>query len=803
MRTRRPVLLSLIALCVVGATLGVVTGSAFAAVPTTSNVSFSNVGVSTATLSAAIDPEGSATTYKFEYGPTSGYGSSTSTVTLAGGTEGVGVQAQLEGLQQGTPYHFRLVATNESGPSASTDATFTTFEPAFLGLPDNRGYEKVSANNNADGNVYFPIPVQMTSRAGARGLRNEQPFVAAEDGNALVYMGYPPEIGGTGHVAANGGDQYLARRYAGGGWNATNITPASEQDEDEGIYQGFSKDLSAGFLVSNKTKPLAAGAPAGGFQVPYLRDFASESYTPLLTVTPPHRGINEFHATGIVPNSLFGAEPQYVGSSADLKHVLWMANDALTANAVDGGEEENNLYDTHEGQLTLVNVLPDGSSEPSAIFGGPTPAPYTFEEGIPPFSHAISEDGSRIFWTDLNNGNLYMRESGTTTVQVDASVGGGGQFWTASADGSKVLFTKGGDLYEYDVNGGRTTDLTPNGEVQGVVGATDDLSYIYFVANAALAPGSAQQTCGAEEGRCNLYVLHGGDPPKFIGALSHRDNETFPTSFYELAGDWQAGLGSKEAGITPDGRHLVFVSVEPLTGYANDGAAEAYIYDYESGELHCASCNPTGEPPRGRIGRKVTSAWLPISHMNDYTPRWISADGNRVFFDSLDALVPQDTNGWNDVYEWERDGSGSCTTPSGCIYLLSGGTSAEGAYLLDASANGNDVFLATRAQLSPEDQNENVDAYDLRVGAATPAVVPQCTGTGCQGVPSAPPVFSTPSSVTYNGVGNFASPAKSAPKARKPKSRGRKRKTPAKHSRKAHKAGRRAHRQTNGNGRGK
>ena len=779
---------------VAGTTFG--SDNTFSTAPVADIESESIAGVANteATLEARVNVFGTQSTYHFEYGPTISYGSVTPEEALSSGA-----QVKLDGLLAETAYHFRVVIENQYGTVDGKDATFTTAPTPSLNLPDSRGYEKVSPNNNADGNVYAPAPINLTT---FEADFNEQPYVAAEDGDALVYMAYPSETGGNGHEGGGNGNQYLARRLPGGGWGATNVSPPSDEFEDVSVYQGFSPNLSTGILVSSKEKPLAAGAPEGGFRVPYLRDFESETYRSLLTVTPRNRTIYSFSAYGIPTNSVIrGAEPAYVGSSANLEHVLWMANDALTPNAVDGGEEQNNLYDTHQGLLTLVNVLPDGSSEPNAIFGGPVPSPYGAEESLPPFSHAISEDGSRIFWTDLNNGNLYLRENGATTVQVDAGVGGGGQFWTASADGSKVLFTKAGDLYEYDVNSAQTIDLTPGGEVQGVVGATSDLSYIYFVADGVLAPGAAQQTCSGEIGHCNLYALHAGDSPKFIGMLSRKDNDTVPTSFYRHAGDWLAGMGNKEAEVTPDGRHLVFVSVESLTGYTNDGAAEVYVYDYESGELHCASCNPTGEPPTGRVGGTVSSAWLPISHMNDYTPRWMSADGNRVFFDSLAALVPEDTNGQNDVYEWERDGSGTCTTRTGCIYLLSGGTSPEGSYFLDAGANGNDAFLATRAKLASEDQNNNIDAYDVRVGAPRPPVVSQCTGTGCQGIPSSPPVFATPSSVTYNGVGNFAAPGKSTPKTKKAKAK--KRKKIKKHKRKSHKASVRAHRLGNGNRRSK
>jgi hypothetical protein len=48
--------------------------------------------------------------------------------------------------------------------------------------------------------------------------------------------------------------------------------------------------------------------------------------------------------------------------------------------------------------------------------------------------------------------------------------------------------------------------------------------------------------------------------------------------------------------------------------------------------------------------------------------------------------------------------------------------------------------------------------YDARVGGGFPETTTACTGTGCQGVPPGSPVFATPSSVTFNGAGNFAQP---------------------------------------------
>jgi hypothetical protein len=102
---------------------------------------------------------------------------------------------------------------------------------------------------------------------------------------------------------------------------------------------------------------------------------------------------------------------------------------------------------------------------------------------------------------------------------------------------------------------------------------------------------------------------------------------------------------------------------------------------------------------------------------------------------------------------------------------LSDGKSTDYSYLADASASGNDVFFVTRGQLVPQDQNEKMDLYDARVDGGFPDVKSGCTGSGCQGVPPAPPIFATPSSVTFSGVGNLEPPpvtaAKSKPKPKK------------------------------------
>jgi hypothetical protein len=189
-------------------------------------------------------------------------------------------------------------------------------------------------------------------------------------------------------------------------------------------------------------------------------------------------------------------------------------------------------------------------------------------------------------------------------------------------------------------------------------------------------------------------------------------------------------------------------------------------------------------------------------HQETGLSRNLSEDGERVFFQTPDPLVAADSDtGVNptcvprgggviatgcDVYEWEAVGEGSCESEAqdgGCLYLISGGTSSEQSYFLDASADGDDVFFFTREALVPTDTDANVDAYDARVDGLEkvkpplecppPEVFnpttkrcqePECFGEEeCLPQPPLPPTFALPSSLTLTGTGNLAPPVEEKP----------------------------------------
>jgi hypothetical protein len=795
--------------------------------PTVEGLAVSEVGAAKATVSAEVDPHGLATMYRFQYGTSEAYGSETTEVEVSG-EEPVAVSAKLTGLAPGSEYHLRILATNTAG-SEQTVLVFHTLAVGVQGLPDKRVFEMVTPVENEDANVYVPRDVELPAAETEEGIQTSRPFRVSVDGDRVVYVAAPTS-GGNGEAETLRGNDYLATRSPVGGWTQANVEPPGRYRP---IYQGFSSDLSTGILASGSGRdlniglsPLSPEAPGEGYNVLYERTFSEEAYRPFFTKAPLPLTAGEFGAyegakpvMGGQPGP--GGAPVYAGSSADFTQSLFEANGAFTTNTVTPPiKGDDQLYDRIDGQLSLVNVLPDGVAEANATFGAPSFVNSNLDPNSPDFSHVISEDGSRVFWTDLNTGVLYVGEdvgtSAARTVQVDASQGpgegGGGRFWTASSDGSEVFFTDcsrltsdstavsgefcargpaalsgvdpGSDLYEYDVESGRLSDLTVDhnpsdslaADVQGVIGASDDGEYVYFVAEGSLA-------VGANTGAFNLYVWHAG-VTTFIAALSGEDGSAGPKDEsagpYGLCpnygcgeiGDWQPGLGHRTAEVTGDGQSLVFMSNQSLKTYpsgrtyTNNGLQEVYTYDAAENRLFCVSCSPTGEAPS--TNHEGAAAFLPVSWSYTYIQRWISEDGSRVFFDSDEPLVPQDTDGTQDAYEWERDGTGNCREVAGCVYLLSGGTSSTNSWLLGASASGDDVFVITRAQLVPQDRGETYDVYDARVEGVGQSSSPVCTGGECQAAPSTVPGPETPSSVMFNGPEN-PSPPVSGPVAKQKK----------------------------------
>jgi hypothetical protein len=428
---------------------------------------------------------------------------------------------------------------------------------------------------------------------------------------------------------------------------------------------------------------------------------------------------------------------------------------------------------SHTGIPRTPHVVSDGSDGHTRIFvTQPTDAAGLTSDQVrttpPPLQNNLNASFS---------GRLFMRVDGQSTIQLNVSersvadTPAPGQFLDASVDGRRAFFktpealtndapTDGQQkMYMYDTSKpasspdnltfiNRDEEPADTGGAEGMIGLSEDGHTAYFLTSGQLVRGGPILNVDYGIARWHDGTL------SYIGRLS---NTT------EIAGDTTTNSDGVaqllQARVTPDGRHLLFSAIDGggLTG--NDhgncdsgsgiGCQQLYIYDANRGALACASCPPDGDTPttmafvafRTNVGASQAT-W----HWNHA----LSDDGSRVFFSTGDPLVPEDTNGRYDAYEYD--------VRTRSAQLLSSGTSTFDSWFMDASRDGQDAFILTREQLVGWDDDGAYDLYDARVGGGfpEPPKTTPCTGDACQGVPGVPPAAEAEGSLLFRGDGDLS-----------------------------------------------
>jgi hypothetical protein len=416
-------------------------------------------------------------------------------------------------------------------------------------------------------------------------------------------------------------------------------------------------------------------------------------------------------------------EVTLAGASPDLSHIVLSSCAKLTVDAREilapGGCSGQNLYEWSGGTLKAINLLPsDTETTPGSVLAAPI--------------GAISDDGNRVYMYQLEDGPIYLRE-GTQSKAIAGTTGVPADFQAASSSGRYAFYTEAGHLYRWDATTEASTDLTPSGGVQGVLGVSADGTYAYY------QDGAALKKWHIDEAEAETTTT-----------VAAKANAAKPSDFPPATGTSR---------VSADGQHLAFLSEAELDGHDNLDAdpphepdTEVYLYGPlspgGSSQLICVSCNPKGERPQG-------SSSIPGAVANGstfaYKPRALSSDGLRILFDSNDDLVTGDTNADPDIYEWERSGKGDCTLSPGCINLISSGRGSGGARFVDASSTGDDAYMLTNESLVKEDPG-SIDVYDAKVGGGFPEGPGHapCFGDACQSLPNEPE-DPTPGTLVPNG----------------------------------------------------
>ncbi len=752
----------------------------------------------------------------------------------AGGATGSVVESVLQHIGPLTPgrtYHFRVVAENEEGVEYGPDVTFATLPAA---VANERGYELVTPADKQGGSDMFAeaevnglfenihnvgVPAQsgegfMLETDSAFG---EFPFAF---GGAYVFS-REAQLGRWSFTPLASRSLEVQTPETGGVLvDAGDLSRVAVND-----VVGSTASEEGGRLTSLIGPPGAPRVCQGGLSL--QQAVTEDCYISLHQDPPAHKPIDGFD-TRFVGGS---HDLEHVVLETSSNSVCPGPED--TAGKVKHGHllcEWSGGYETREGEqhpeLTLVNVNNEGEpvSECGAGLGNGT---VTEDRGSSGSAfRAVSGDGSRVFFeapdpsainagagcwngepeeltgkkgVPVNAPQLYARiqttgplgETGHETIEIStpheegvpvppASERFPAFYAGASEDGSRVFFATRTELtketaalhlhdmelYEWRADGvagpggvcgeseGCLTRASAGMEgqpgrekgagVTNMLAVAAEGSAVYFFAESALATG-------------------GTSSPEGLGEIYRYDTQTGVTSFVAATGEHhvngQFGCPAKVAPpcsdgnwyTTPDGRYLLFDAPQGLERYDADASTSTLIAGPEAQFARSASTGPADGP---------------VQAMSD--------NGEYVFFDTPEPLVPQATNNTLDTYEWHENpltheatmtliGSGSDPAPT---YFL-----GYAPYTLPSTTQieGGNVFIGTHAKLTPQDTNSVANIYDARICQPEspcipppPATTKQCEGNTCQ-TPPTTPLFQTPPTLTPYRGGNLAPEAAAPP----------------------------------------
>jgi hypothetical protein len=576
-----------------------------------------------AVLNGTVNPVGLPTTYHFEYGTSTAYGS-----RVPAGIEAVAgadrnnrrLGRTITNLAPGTTYHFRLVAQNSAGVNQGADRTFTT---AAAGGISHRAYEQVT-------------PVDK----GGVPLREQIGFQARADGSAISYT----TQGSTASAPLVSRSMSLR---GGSDWTGgIDLDPPLNQPEP-GIITfdtlGVSADFTHSFVATNRKLTPDAIEDAPGRLNLYVVDLKTGVHT--LVATAPS-GLAGFLTNLQASN--------FVAGAADFSWVVFRSPQPLIA-----GAPQNALYrwSAADGPK-VVSVLPQGAMAEIVVPAASVPA-----------LRSVSADGSRIYFAAKGGQpeeGVFLWEAGQPPRAISVSHVGGapatphpasligtsedGRFaFFFCADGSKLTSDAPGgvgDMYRYDASNDSVEYLGAAAEgAESALGVAKDGQTAYWLApgnsgafvwrNGAVKTVTAASMYGvpfavSPDGRYATY-MNGGNTYLYDADTDQHScvsclPDGTPAGGYLNSPERYVSNHSERA-VTDTGQ-VFFTSSTRLVAADANGFED--VYEYHDGSNRLIS---PGNAPF-------------IANLAD-----ISEDGSDVFFTTAQKLVGQDNDQTADVYD--------------------------------------------------------------------------------------------------------------------------------------------------------
>ena len=543
--------------------------------------------------------------------------------------------------------------------------------------------------------------------------------------------------------------QYLyLRDVSAGTTTLINVDDAGNLVDPTGAILGNAGFPGNQYIPANFTGTSRNAVSSDGskvfFETPPQNSFAGHNHSPHLYM----RDLSTDTTTALDDPSQVEVPAQYEGASDDGSLVFF-----TTKQGLDGAPTDNELYGFNTTDHSIGPVPAMSRFRLSSGETGDIPGDVIGET-------AISNDGTHVFF--VARGVLASNES-----EGETATDGAPNFYdydTTSGETTFIATVSDADLTD---RSGATCCLVAQPDVNRPAVPTADGSVLVFASGADLTgdnPSGPSTTLDADASSGDTSIT----VPDTTGFVPGRIIEIGPSFFPD----------NVRIASVPDGTHINLNTPLIFSHSAGDpvdqiAPSEIYRYDTSAGSLACLSCPPAGVDATrdASLGTASGGAYGPVG-----VP--MTSDGSTVFFQSPDALVPEDLNsdtppggpfgflGTADVYEWQN----------GNLSLISDGVS-PGSTLGSTTPSGNDVTFTTTGRLVPQDLDGFSDIYDARVnGGITPPVIPPpCQGEGCKPPPSTPPPGSNPGSDGFAGPGNQPKDTSSgASKHKKKKCKGKK-----------------------------
>jgi hypothetical protein len=731
-------------------------------------------------VSAELDPgpgPPAASQARFEF---SGDGGSTWNPTPYQPDGSGRIEADLEGLSPNVEYLVRVGASNAKGTFTSAASSFRTAPVPPLAVTEGAtGIAESHATLNAR---IDPVGLQTTYRF--------------EYGTTTSYGASVPF--GPAAIAGGSHGSRLVEQLAAGLVSDTTyhyrVVAVNSAGSVSGADRTFTT-LSAGSFPDRGYEQVTPVDHRGALLEPALGSFVGESEDAFSYMLRPSGALGESApGTGriVSARSATGWSTQSVdppvngngalilqttkGLSPDFSHAFVVTNRKLVPGALET-DEGVNLYVTDLNTGTATLVASSEAPEALNLFTGlerqktfrkvaPNLSWIDFVSLVPLGPEGVA--GALYRWTETGGLEIASRLPDGSPTAVN------GRTVQVSADGARIYFNDPFGVAYLRENGHTATISLfagdPTAPTEGLIrGASRDGRVAFISSFLPLTPTAP------ESGEENLYRYDAeASELEYLGtALA---GSGFEANFYGMTTDgstayfrgangleqWKRGgevtliaPGAPQTYTSPDGRYLAY-----FTAVSGKKVGDIHLYDSISGDDVCVSC----------LNGEVTgSAFLPEDEIwiNEPRPTPVTNDG-RLFFTTSAALVGEDSNGAQDVYEY---------TAGGGLALVSPGAAPFNAVLAAVSDDGSNVYFTTGEPLVTQDTNRALDIYDARVGggiaAQSPTPTRSCAGENCQNGSEAQPAEATLGSEATGG-----SPAKASKKGNK----GRCAKAPKRHA---------------------